>query len=202
VFDTIVRGGRVVSGSLERINRGDSFTSHRHHVVFCSSDAVLVGAFNRFIAGALHEENVVIVAVSEAHERSLQRSLRDSHVDLALAIRQKRYVPVNIGELLANVMVNGFPDPTRFVNATRDLVTEAAQRATGHHAGVVACGECAATVWADGQVEAAIQLERLWDEMAKRHQMDILCAYPLATRKESVRTVKSLCAEHTAVEIS
>jgi hypothetical protein len=44
-----------------------------------------------------------------------------------------------------------------------------------------------ATVWAHGHVEAAIQLEHLWDEIAKSRQMDILCAYPLTARDGSVR---------------
>jgi hypothetical protein len=33
-------------------------------------------------------------------------------------------------------------------------------------------------------------------------QMDILCAYPLAVREESVPAIRRVCAEHTAVEIS
>ena len=82
------------------------------------------------------------------------------------------------------------------------MVSEAAQRATSQHPEVAACGECSATLWAQGQVEAAIQLEHLWDEIAMSHQMDILCAYQLAARDESVPTVRRLCAEHTAVEVS
>ena len=57
-------------------------------------------------------------------------------------------------------------------------------------------------VWTHGDVDAAIQLEHLWDEIAKSHQMDVLCAYPLTAREESARAVRSLCAEHTVVEIS
>ena len=112
VLEAIIRGGRFVSGGLERVAQGDSLASHRHDVVFCSSDAVLVGAFSRFIAEANFDEgNAVIVAVvTEAHDESLQSSLQASHVDLALAIRQQRYLPVNISELLAKVMVNGCPD--------------------------------------------------------------------------------------------
>ena len=123
-------------------------------------------------------------------------------MDLALAIRQQRYVPVSISELLAKVMVNGCPDPIRFLNAAEDLLTDVARRATDQHARVAACGECAPTLWAHGHVEAAIQLEHLWDEIAMSRQMDILCAYPLAARDESVPAVRRLCAEHTAVEIS
>ena len=122
-------------------------------------------------------------------------------MDIGLAIRQQRYVLLNIDEALARTMVNGWPDPTRFRNATEDII-EAARRATSQHAEVAACGECSATLWAQGHVEAAIQLEHLWDELSKSRQMDVLCAYPLTVREESVQAVRSLCAEHTASEIS
>ena len=201
VLDAIIRGGRFVSGGLERIARGDGLASHRHDLVFCSSDAVLVAAFSRFITGALGRGNAVIVLVTAAHERSLQHTLRASQVDLALAIRQQRYVTVSITELLAKVMVDGRPDPTRFVNAAEELLTEVARRA-GQHAEIASCGECAPTLWANGHVEAAIQLEQLWDGIAESRPLDTLCAYPLAVRDESVPAVRRLCAEHTGREIS
>jgi len=201
VLEAILRGGRFVNGGLERVAQRDSLASHRHDLVFCSSDAVLVTSFSRFVAGALDRGNAVIVLLTDAHERSLQRTLQASQVDIALATRQQRYVSVSITELLAKVMVNGCPDPTRFVNAAEELLTEVARRA-GQHAEIAACGECSPTVWADGKVEAAIQLEQLWDDVAKSRKMDILCAYPLAARDESVPAVRRLCAEHTAVEIS
>ena len=202
VLEAIIRGGRFVSGGLERIAGGDSLASHRHHLLFCSSDAVLVAAFSRFIAGVLDRGSAVIVLVTEAHDRGLQRTLQASQVDLALAIRQKRYVSVSITELLAKVMVNGYPDPTRFLNAAGELLTETARRAGGQYDGVAAVGECSPTIWSQGHVDAAIQLEHLWDEIAMSHQMDILCAYPLAARDETLPAVRRLCAEHTAVEIS
>jgi CheY-like chemotaxis protein len=200
VLDAIVRGGRFVGGGLERIARGDSLASHRHHVLFYSTDAVLVEAFSRFVAGALSEGTTVIVLATDAHDEGLRRSLQASQVDLALAIRQKRYLSPNISDFLAQVMVNGWPDRTRVLDASDDLMTEIA-RTAGPHAKVAACGECSPTVWAHGHVDAAIQLEHLWDEIAESRQMDILCAYPLTTREQSERAVRRLCAEHTAVEI-
>lgn len=202
VLEAIIRGGRFVSGGLERIARGDSLASHRHDVVFCSSDAVLIGAFSRFIAGELSEGNAVVAVVTAAHERSLQSSLEASHVDVALAIRQQRYLPVNVSELLAKATVNGCPDPLRYLDAAGDLLNDVTRRATDHHASVAACGEGTSTFWSHGHVEAAVQIEHLLDEIAMSRQMDILCAYPLAARDESVPTVRRLCAEHTAVEIS
>ena len=202
VLDAIIHGARFVSGGLERIAQGDSLASHRHDVVFSASDEVLVGAFTHFIANALDGGKAAIVLLNEAHGESVQRSLRASPVDLDLAIRQHRYALVSIDEMLALVMVNGRVDPTRFRNAAESLLADVERHATNELAGIAACGECSPTLWANGNVEAAIQLEHLWDEIGKSRQMDILCAYPLAAREESLHTVWSLCAEHTAVEIS
>jgi hypothetical protein len=202
VLDAIVRGGRFVSGGLERIAQGDSLASHRHDVVFCSSDAVLIDAFSRFIAGQLREGNAVVAVVTAAHERSLQSSLEASRVDVALAIRQQRYLPINVSELLAKATVNGRPDPLRYMDAVRDLLTDVTRRAMDRHARVAGCGEGASTFWTHGHAEAALHLEHLCDKVAMSRQMNILCAYPVAVRDESVPAVRRLCAEHTAVEIS
>jgi DNA-binding NarL/FixJ family response regulator len=202
VLEAVVRGSTFVGGGLERIARGDSVASHRHHVLFYSSDAVLIVALSRFIAGMVGDGNAVIVFVTEAHDQSLRRTLQASQVDVALAIRQKRYIPVNVNDLLETMMVNGSLDPTRFLNAAGDLLIEVSRWAMGRHARVAACGECPPTIWAQGHLQAAIQLEHLWDEIAKSRQVEILCAYPLTARDENLQAIRSVCAEHTAVEIS
>jgi len=139
--------------------------------------------------------------VTELHDESLRRSLAAS-ADFALAVREGRYVTLNITELLSRVVVYGQPSPMRFLNAAEDAFAEAARRATRQHSKVAVCGEGSAAVWAQGHIEVAIQLEHLWDEVARSRQMDVLCAYPIAVRQEKGPAVRSLCAEHTAVEIS
>ena len=143
-----------------------------------------------------------MVVLTEEHERSVQRSLQASQVDVALAIRQGRYIPVNVAEMLANVIVDGAPDSERFLEAAGSIVTAAAQRATAARSKVAAVGEGSATIWARGDVGAAIQLEHLVDEIARMYHVDSLCAYPVAARGEMLRAVRALCAEHTCVEIS
>jgi len=92
---------------------------------------------------------------------------------------------MKIHELLSMVMVDGTPDPARFKHAAGEAVAEAARRAGGHHRRVVGCGEGAPVLWANGEVDAAIQLEHLWDDVARSQPMDIQCAYPMTARDES-----------------
>ena len=196
VLDAILHGAQFVSGGLERVAQGDSLASHRHDVVFYSSDAVLVDAFSRFIAGELREGSAVLAIVTAAHEQSLYRSLKASRVDVALAIRDQRYIPVNVKALLAKSTVNCYPDPLRYLDAAGKLLTDITRRATARHARVAACGEGTSMFWTQGHVDAAIQLEHLWDEIAKSHQMDILCAFPLTARDGSRRRCEA-CVRST-----
>jgi DNA-binding NarL/FixJ family response regulator len=199
-FDVIVGGGQFV-GRLERIARGDTLASYRHDVLFYSSDAIFVSAFSQFVASSLRQETAVIVLATESRGERLRRNLQLCDVDLDQAIREGLYIPLNISQLLSKVMVDGTPDPTRFMDATGEVVAEAAQRAAGRHRRVAACGECAPTLWARGDVDAAIQLEHLWDEVARSQPMDTQCAYPMTIRQENARALRRLCAEHTAVVI-
>ena len=197
VLDAIIRGGRFVSGGLERIAQGDSLASHRHDVVFCSSDAVLIGAFSRFIAGQLREGNAVVAVVTAAHERSLQASLEASCVDVALAIRQERYLPLNVSELLAKATVNGRPDPLRYLDAVGDLSTGVTRRATDRHARVAACGEGTSMLWTHRHTEAAIHLDTCVTQVA----MTPPDGYPVRVpagrpRRARARSEKAVCGAH------
>ena len=96
---------------------------------------------------------------------------------------------MKIHELLSKVMVDGTPDPARFKHAAGEAVAEAARRAGGHHRRVVGSGEGAPVLWANGEVDAAIQLEHLWDDVARSQPMDLQCAYPMTARDESAHSV-------------
>jgi DNA-binding NarL/FixJ family response regulator len=201
VLDAIIRGGRFVSGGLARIAQGDSLASHCHHLLFWSDETVVVDALTRFIATGLSAGNTVIAIVPAERAECVRRSLQAADVDIDLAKREHRYVPVAISELLARATVNGgTPDPARLFRAGADIVADAGLHTGNTHARIAACGELATALWTQGHLDAAIQLEHLWDEFATASQMDVLCAYPLAVRSGSEHG-RSLCAEHTVVEV-
>jgi hypothetical protein len=45
---------------------------------------------------------------------------------------------------------------------------------------VRAYGEMVALLWAEGNVNGAIQLEKLWNDMGKIRDFSLFCAYPQA----------------------
>ena len=68
------------------------------------------------------------------------------------------------------------------------------------HPRVAVFGECADLLWKQGYPEAAIQDEKLCNQLCKRYDVDILCAYS-RDNVEGVldEAVSQICAEHSAV---
>jgi DNA-binding NarL/FixJ family response regulator len=172
-----------------------------HEVQFYSDDASFVAGFTRFVETALAAGNAVIVVATESHRNSLLQRLQVHGVDVLGAIEKGSYIPLDVADTLSTFMVNDLPDPVRFLEIASDLVAAAAKVAKGERPRVAACGECAPILWAQGRVDAAIQLEHLWDEITKTCDVDILCGYVLNScqREQEGHIYERICAEHSAV---
>lgn len=176
-------------------------TTRSHAVQFYSDDASWLAGFSRFIEAALSAGKAVIVVATESHRKSLLQQLRAHGVDSDAAIRQGRYIPLDVEETLSTFMANGLPDPVRFSKVASDLIAEAANGARAEHPSVAACGECAPILWVQGKADGAIQLEHLWDEIARTYDVDILCGYMLNRfqREQQDPVYKSICEEHSTI---
>jgi DNA-binding NarL/FixJ family response regulator len=172
-----------------------------HEAQFYSDDAAFLVGFTCFIDAALKAGNAVIVVATEPHQKSLLQRLQAQGLNIGAAIEQGRYLPLDVAETLSTFMVNDLPDPVRFMKVAGDLVAAAAKTAKGEDPRVAACGECAPILWAQGNADAAIQLEHLWDEIANTCNVDILCGYVLKSfqREAESHIYTSICAEHSAV---
>lgn len=173
----------------------------RHHEVgFYSEDRYFLDHVTRFIATALKAGNAAIVVATEPHRESLLLELQKEGLDVSAAFAEGRYIPLDAAETLATFMVNGMPDSVRFLKVAGDLIVGAANAVNGDSARVAACGESAPLLWAQGNVEAAIRVEHLWDEIALAYQIHLLCGYSLGTGSGmDSHSFERICAEHSAV---
>jgi DNA-binding NarL/FixJ family response regulator len=178
----------------------ESRVTRCHEVQFYSDDASFLAGFVRFVETALAAGNAVIVVATESHRNSLLQRLQARGVDIFAALEKGSYIPLDVADTLSTFMVNDLPDPVRFLKIAGDLVA-AAKAAKGERPRVAACGECAPILWAQGRADAAIQLEHLWDEIAKTCDVDILCGYVLNScqREQESHIYERICAEHSAV---
>ncbi len=175
--------------------------SHCHEVKFYSDEAAFLFGLTCFIQAALNAGNPVILVATESHRNSLLERLVAGGVDAAAAIEEGLYLPLDVDEALSTFMVNDLPDSVRFLKVFGDLLSSARKAAKAKHSRVAACGEFAPTLWAQGKVDAAIQVEHLTDEIARSCNVDILCGYVLTTlqREQESHIYQRICAEHSVV---
>ncbi len=175
--------------------------THSHEVQFYSDDAALLLGLAGFIETALNAGNPVIVAATESHRKGLLQILLAHGIDTAAAMEQGLYLPLDVDDALSTFMVNDLPDSARFLKLFGDLLSSVSKAAKAKHPRVAACGELAPTLLAQGNVDAAIQVEHLADDLAKTRDMHILCGYVLRSfqREQESPMYKRICAEHSSV---
>jgi DNA-binding NarL/FixJ family response regulator len=177
----------------------NAWMARRHEAGFYSDDRRLLDDLAQFIAAALKAENAAIVVATKSRRDSLLPLLQAYGLDVSAAIEQGRYIALDAADALPTFMRRGMPDPVRFLRVLGSLIATAAQAAKG--ARVAIFGEMCHLLWAQGNAEAAIQVEKLGNQLVKTYDVDILCGYFLGSVRGGMdsRTFKRICAEHSAV---
>jgi hypothetical protein len=101
--------------------------------------------------------------------------------------------------MLARFMEAGMPSPSAFESALGDLLDQVADRFPG--ARIRVFGEMVDLLVERGQADAAVELEHLWNELARRRSFSLLCGYRLDVFDLATQTglLPRVCAEHSHV---
>jgi PAS domain S-box-containing protein len=172
-----------------------------HSVLFYKQESVLLEELSRLVRKSLMAGNAAIVVATQAHREDLAKRLEASGFATVGATEQGRYVVMDAAETLSKFMVNEELDAGLFHALTGEIILQAKLAAGGEYLPVFVFGEMVTLLWTEGRVEAAIQLEQLWNEMAKSRSFSLLCAYPMNIfcREEHAEPFARICAAHTLV---
>ncbi len=203
-IDAVLRGIQFISNTLvgHRLTSiPDLKNAHQHEVLFYSDDTVFLDRCAHFIGAVLEGGDVAVVLATESHRDSLNHRLKVQGLDVDAAIKDGRYIPLDVAKTLSTFMVNDMPDTDRFFEVAGGLIRTAAKAGKREHPRIAACGECAPFLWAEGKADAAIRLEQLWDQLVTIYEVDTLCAYPLSSfhGEKDEHVFQEICAEHSAV---
>jgi DNA-binding NarL/FixJ family response regulator len=175
-------------------------TARRHEVAFYSDDLQLLDDATQFIGGTLKAGNAAIVVATDSHRNHLLPRLRAFGLDIGTAIQMGRYIAVDADEALSTFVVNGMPDPTRFMETCGTLILTAAKAALGQPPRVAVFAEDVHLLWERGNPEAVIQVEQLCNKLAQLYDVDILCGYSLSSGRGRMDDyfLQRIFAEHSA----
>jgi hypothetical protein len=103
--------------------------------------------------------------------------------------------------MVSTVTVDGRLEPDRFLQSFGQLLLQAASAAQGEHPRVAVFGEGADLLWKQGNPEAAIQDEKLCNQLCQRYDVDILCGYSRNNIEDAwdEKASQQICAEHSVV---
>jgi len=167
-----------------------------HFVQFYDGDDALVAEAGPVLAGALALGEAVVVVATPRHEAALLAYLAGTGVDPDHWTSQHRLICLDASATLDRLLVDGRPDRGRFAEVVGALI----ERARRAGRGVTAFGEMVGLLWENGQVEAALQLEGLWNEWATHSPFCLYCAYPSsAVGSSPCRGHQEVVCLHSAV---
>jgi DNA-binding NarL/FixJ family response regulator len=178
-----------------------TYIPHRHEVGFYSDDQMLLDDVTRSIAAALKAGSAAVIVATEPHRENLLPRLQASGLDVGTAIEQGRYVAVDAADTISTFMIENMLDTARFIGGFGDLILTAAKAAKMDHPRVVVFGEGADVLWKQGHAQAAIQDEKLCNQLIKMYDVDILCGYSVFGVEGGMAPpiLQRICAEHSAV---
>jgi signal transduction histidine kinase len=146
-----------------------------HFVQFYETDAFLAESVATFVGGALAAGHRAVIIATPEHRRAILDIMADRGFDATAAIGRGQFVELDAADTLATFMAGASPDPLLF----RESVGALIERLTEGGRPLRAFGEMVALLAAAGNRDAAIELEELWNDLAKEHSFSLLCAYPI-----------------------
>ena len=175
--------------------------ARRHRAAFYSNDRNFLDDLTLFVGAALSAGNAAIVVATESHRDMLLPRLQILGLDIGAAIEQGRYIALDAADALPTFMLNDTPDPVRFSKLFGKVISTAAKAVKGEHARVALFGEMCHLLWAQGNPEGAIQVEKLGNQLAQTYDVDILCGYSLGGIQGGMdsHVFERICAEHSAI---
>jgi anti-sigma regulatory factor (Ser/Thr protein kinase) len=168
-----------------------------HVVQFYDDDSELARAVGSYLIHAIRAREVGIVIATPEHRAAFQAELATAGVDAPGAEQEGRLIWLDAAQTLARFMPAGRVDPGLFDDVVGGLVGEASR--TGRE--IKAYGEMVALLWDKGDVLGAIELEKLWNALARKFTFSLWCAYhshSLAPH-EHADELHEVCHLHTSV---
>jgi signal transduction histidine kinase len=166
-----------------------------HFVQFYEEEESLFEMVGKFLGAGLQAGDRLLVVATEAHRTGFM--LRLEPLGGLRALESGQLTMLDARETLDKFMVDGTPDPHRFRLLIDSVIAKAK---AGGIAPIRAYGEMVDLLWRDGNCDAAIRLEELWNDAGVHHAFSLFCAYTIGNfYKEGGARFFDVCRTHTHV---
>jgi hypothetical protein len=145
-----------------------------HVATFCQTDASMADAAAGYLLGAIRCGGAGVAVVTSEHARQIDRRIAEAGLDPAIARADGGYMVVDARAAIGHVVTHGWPDAAAFWRTMSPVIRRAG---SGGQRQVRVCGEMVSLLWQADEFGAAMDVEALWNELARQHRIGLLCAY-------------------------
>jgi hypothetical protein len=145
-----------------------------HYVHFYHDNSSLLAPLCDYLSSGLKNDETCIIIATEGHVTNINKLLENSGLDVNAAQSNGTYIVLDAAITLSQIMIGDMPDKKLFDDVIGSVVNQAALAGKP----IRAYGEMVALLWQDGNRDAVISLEKLWNELAETLSFSLFCAYP------------------------
>jgi hypothetical protein len=178
---------------MARPTPGDQY----HAVQFYGTDDRLFSTVSAFLAEGLIVGEPALIIASAAHREGMLEHLNARLIHVDHARRSGDLLVLDADEMLALFMIDGVPDPELFDTNIGRFIDQVLQGRPGSI--LRAYGGMVDILWKQGQRDAAIRLEILWNTLATRFGLALLCGYAMGNFFKQLPQLQEICTHHTHI---
>jgi MEDS: MEthanogen/methylotroph, DcmR Sensory domain len=167
-----------------------------HVVQIYETDKVFLDSLEGFIGSGIIAGDAIIIIATAEHLKAIEVRLKKQGFDLDSLSYSSQYMGLDVNEMLSVFMVNDWPQANLFFERINSLVEQVRK----NNRKVRAFGEMVAVLWQRGLYGATVHLEKLWDQLHKKEEFTLFCAYPKIGFTQDVNSsIKLICSEHSKI---
>jgi DNA-binding NarL/FixJ family response regulator len=173
----------------------------RHAVQFHKNDSHFLDDVSRLVDATLRSGEQVVMVTCEATRIGVEQRLQARRMNLAMLAEQGQYVAQDSALALSHAMHDGRPDKGRLAEVVNGLDRLRLAFPKGPRSRLTIFGDMAVPLCRNGDFEAALEFERVWNELTRALPFFTVCSYPIDCFEHSAARNHhlSVCDEHSAV---
>jgi signal transduction histidine kinase len=197
---------RLAASAVSRRRRTEQareLAGHGHSVQFFEDDRYLVETVVDFFAAGMVDGQRAVAFVTREHGEAITAGLHEKGFDVDRTRTNGQLILLDAEELLASCMAGSTPDAARFRRAMDGVLGSHTRFGDGarERRPVLAFTELVDVLCRQGNIEGAIRMEELWNELSESYTFALLCAYSLNTFSEDTHdgALRAICNQHAHV---
>ena len=171
--------------------------SHHHAVQFYEGESQLAGTVSGFLCEGLICGHPAMVIATAAHRAVILEAMHARFIDVSRVQRVGALLMLDAHKILSQLRISGSPERDRVAAVFGAQLARAAGGLANKT--VRAYGEIVDILWQDGRTQAALDLEALWNGLARRHRFALLCGYRAESSCTQDESFQAICDQHTHV---